>query len=92
VSAPPWFASRGSLTSKADVNDDGQQRRAVSGSDVACTAARRDGCLIELTKQMSAVRNRPRPPAQRPPTDHDWGPLTSTSDINGAVTHVQAPV
>jgi hypothetical protein len=60
VIAPRWFASRGSLTSKADVNDDGQQRRAVSGSDVACTAARRDGCLIELTKQMSAVRNRPR--------------------------------
>lgn len=29
---------------------------------------------------MSAVRNRPRPPAQRPPTDHGWGPLTVPSD------------
>ncbi len=32
---------------------------------------------------MSAVRNRPRPPVQRPRTDHGPGPLTSTSDING---------
>lgn len=30
----------------------------------------------ELTKQMSAVRNRLRPPARRPPADHGWGPLS----------------
>lgn len=32
---------------------------------------------------MSAVRNRPRPPVQRPPAKIGWGPLTSTFDING---------
>jgi hypothetical protein len=38
---------------------------------------------ISRTKQMSAVRNRPRPPVRRPPADHGWGPLTSSSGING---------
>ncbi|WP_406426865.1 transposase [Streptomyces sp. NBC_01589] len=28
------------------------------------------------------VNSRPRPPVQRPPTDHGWGPLTSSFDIN----------
>lgn len=33
---------------------------------------------------MSAVRNRPRPPAKRPPADHGRGSLASGSDISGS--------
>ena len=47
--------------------------RTVTSEDASTKDAR-------LTKQMSAVRNRPRPPVQRPLADHGEGPLTVVSD------------
>ncbi len=35
----------------------------------------------ELTKQMSAVRNRPRPPVRRPPVDHGRRPSASVRSL-----------
>ena len=45
--------------------------------------------LTRLTKQMSAVRNRPRPPVQRPLADHGEGPLTVVSDGSRSLRPMQ---
>ncbi|MET7364483.1 helix-turn-helix domain-containing protein [Streptomyces sp. NPDC005566] len=36
---------------------------------------------------MSAVRNRPRPPVHRPPTNHGWGPVTGHSAAKLSLLH-----
>ncbi len=62
------------LTSNSDINEGGRRHATADFGDHRIGRRRRHGRgKAELTKQMSAVRNRPRPPARTPPAHRGRG-------------------